>query len=442
LDDIPISTLLAALAVLLLIAAFFSIAETSMMAVNRYRLKVQAQREGRHQRGARQTLELLEQTDKLLGLVLIGNTVVNAAAATLATVIAGRLFGQGEWTLALSTVVVSFAILVFAEITPKVAGATYAQRIAPPLSFVLRPLLWLANPVIWFVNLFVRGLLRLLRLRSNPDASTTLSREELRTLVLEGSRYLPSKHHSIMENLFELEQITVDDVMTPRNQIDALDLDASPEDLRRQIATSYHTRLPVYRGEPDNVVGFIHLRQVLHLIRHEDWDTEELASIIRAPYFIPGGTPLLTQLQHFQENQQRLGLVVDEYGELLGLVTLEDLIEEIVGEYTTQSPSAGEMYRREEDGSIVVEGTSLLRVLNRKLGTHFPLSGPKTLNGLIQEHFGDIPESGVSFRIDETTLEILHTQDRVVKVVRLRGAGRPQAAGALQSEGEKASSKR
>src|SRR5438105_8297221 len=339
-----------------------------MMAVNRYRLKVQAQRTGPHQRGARQTLDLLQKTDTLLGLVLIGNTLVNAAAATLTTVIAGRLFGQSEWTLAASTVIVSFAILVFSEITPKVAGAAYAERIAPPLSYVLLPLLWLATPIIWFVNLFVRTLLWIFRLKSNPEVGA-LTREELRTLVLEGSRYLPSKHHSILLNLFELEKITVDDVMTPRNHIDAVDLDADPETLRRQIVTSYHTRIPVYRGEADNIIGIIHVRQVLHLIRREDWDTEELDSIVRPPYFIPGGTPLLTQLQHFQENQQRLGLVVDEYGELLGLVTVEDIIEEIIGEYTTQAPAASDAYRREEDGSVVVEGTSLLRSLNRKLGT-------------------------------------------------------------------------
>jgi Mg2+/Co2+ transporter CorB len=440
LDDIPISTLLIALAVLLLVASFFSIAETSMMAVNRYRLKVQSQRPGPHQKGARQTMELLGKTDQLLGLVLIGNTLVNAAAATLTTVIAGRLFGQSEWTLAASTVIVSFAILVFSEITPKVAGAAYAERIAPPLSYLLRPLLLLATPVIWFVNLFVRALLWLFHLDSKRQAGA-ITREELRTMVLEGSRYLPSKHHSILLNLFELEKITVDDVMTPRNHIDAVNLEADPEVLRRQIVTSHHTRIPVYRGEPDNIVGLIHVRQVLHLMGREDWDTDELATIARPPYFIPSGTPLIAQLQHFQENQQRLGLVVDEYGELLGLVTVEDVIEEMIGEYTTQAPSASDMYRREADGSVVVEGTSLLRNLNRKLGTSFPLDGPKTLNGLILEHFGDIPEAGVSFKIGQHAVEILHTQDRVVKVVRLHKTAPGEGAGALQSGDEQASSK-
>jgi Mg2+/Co2+ transporter CorB len=440
LDDISLGTLLIALAALLIIAGFFSIAETSMMAVNRYRLKALAKRAGHAQRGARQTLELLAKTDKLLGLVLLGNTVINAAAATLTTIVTVRLFGQHEWTLAASTIVISFVILVFSEITPKVAGAAYAERIAPVLSYVLRPLMWLSNPVIWFVNLFVRAILRLFRLRSTAERGV-MSQEELRSLVLEGSHYLPPKHHSILLNLFELEKITVDDVMAPRNQIDALDLDTDPESLRRQIVTSNHTRIPVYRGGADNVVGIMHVRQVLQLVKEDEWNVAELEAILRPAYFIPSGTPLLAQLQHFQENQQRLGLIVDEYGELLGLVTVEDIIEEIIGEYTTQSPTSGDNYRREEDGSIVVEGASLLRNLNRKLGTQFPLDGPKTLNGLILEHLGDIPEAGLSVKIGSHTVEILHTQDRVVKVARLRPAEPVSPGIALQSPDEQASSK-
>jgi Mg2+/Co2+ transporter CorB len=417
LDEIPLSTLLIALVVLLVISAFFSISETSMMALNRYRLRHLAKT---GHRGARLASQLLSKTDRLLGVVLLGNNLVNAAAAALVTVIVFRMFGESELALTMGTLLVTFFILVFSEISPKVMGASYPERIAFPAAYVLTPLLKLVYPIVWFVNLFVRGLLWSLRLTPQSNQNHTLSMEELRTLVLEGGNFLPQKHQKILLNLFDLESITVEDAMTPRVQIEAIDITSPPDEIRRQISTSNHTRVPVYRERLDDIIGIAHVRKVFNLSEGEEFDAETLKESMREPYFIPMGTPLLTQLQNFQEQQDRMGLVVDEYGELKGLLTLEDILEEIIGEFTTQSPLAQTArFRRAEDGSILVEGGSTLRDLNRKLAYKFPLDGPKTLNGLILEHLQDIPEPGTSVKIAGYPMEILQTQDRVIKSVRL-----------------------
>jgi Mg2+/Co2+ transporter CorB len=436
-DDFSLEALATAVALLLVASGFFSIAETVMMAANRYRLRHRAQRGNR---GAKLALGLLGQIDKLLGVILLGNTLVAAAAATLTAVITKRLFGEGEIALALGTVVISFAILVFSEITPKVIGAAHADRVAPILAYALTPLL--KPPIIWavkFVNVFVQGLLKLLRIDTTADTGTKLTQEELRSLVLEGGQYFRGKHRAMLANLFDLEAITVDDVMTPRSQIHALDLSEKPGVLRHQLATSYHSRLPVYEDTLDNIVGVLPLKSVVHLQQVGEIDAERLRPLLRPPYFVPAGTPLLTQLQQFQADRQRLGMVVDEYGELQGLVTIEDIVEEIIGEFTTQAPGGSDTFRREADGSVIVDGMTLLRALNRRLGTQFPLDGPKTLNGLIVEHLGDIPDAGVNFRLAGQGVEILQTVDRAVKVVRLLPpVGR--AAAPLQTVSERASS--
>jgi Mg2+/Co2+ transporter CorB len=434
-DDIRLSTLALALVLLLVLSGFFSISETAMMAVNRYRLRHRAHRGAR---GAKLVLSLLAQTDKLLSVILLGSTVVNAAAATLSTLIAVRLFGQGELALGLSTIGISLAILIFSEILPKVIGAAHADRIAAPVSYVLAPLLKAMAPIVWLPNLVVRGLVRLLRLEPTTESGATLSQEELRTLVLE-AQYFRGKHRSMLANLLDVEAVAVDDVMTPRNQIHALDLNAKPAHLEEQLATSYHTRLPAYEDVLDNIVGVVHLKQVVGLQRAGEVDADALRSILRPAYFVPAGTPLLVQLQQFQNDRERMGLVVDEYGELQGLVTIEDIMEEIIGDFTTQAPAAGESWAREPDGSFVVDGMAALRTLNRKLGTQFPLEGPKTLNGLIVEQLGDIPEAGTRATVAGQPLEILQTQDRAVKVVRLLPpVGRAAAPAPLQSQGGQA----
>ncbi|MHB1246953.1 MAG: HlyC/CorC family transporter [Sulfuriferula sp.] len=416
-NDIPISALLAVLVVLLLISAFFSSSETSMMAINRYRLRHLAKH---GHRGARRTARLLANTDKLLGVILLGNNLINAAVATLATVIAIRVFGQGELALGLATLGVTFVILVFSEVTPKVIGATYPEKIAFAASFVLAPLLKLAYPVVWFINLFVQGLLRLLRLRPHEDGqSSELGIEELRTLVLESGKLLPAAHQGILLNLLDLEKITVDDVMTPRSQMEAVDMEAEADILLRQLSTSHHTRLPLFRGHLDDIVGMLHVRDVAYHLRSSEFDVEALLQSRQEAYFIPSGTPLFTQLRHFQENQRRIGLVVDEYGELMGLVTLEDILEELVGEFTTQAPAQLSGFITQPDGSWLVEGASLVRSINRKLGLHLPLEGPKTLNGLVLEHLEDIPEPGTTLKISNYAVEIVQVQERAVKVARI-----------------------
>ncbi|MFN7085922.1 MAG: HlyC/CorC family transporter [Burkholderiales bacterium] len=415
-DAISVSALFAALFVLLIVSAFFSISETSMMALNRYRLKYLTQS---GHRGAMLASQLLAKTDKFLGVVLLCNNVVNIAAALLVGEISRRYLGDSEFALLAATGATTFAILVFSEITPKFVGATYPERIALPASYVLVPLLKITQPIVWFVNLFVQAFLRLLGLRLSPDSGEhKLSIEELRTLVLE-TGYLPQKHKSILLNLFDLEAITVDDVMVPRSQIEAIDLDSPLEEITQQITTAYHRRLLVYKGQLDEVVGTLRVRNALHLMQQGEFTKDNLREIIREPHFVPSGTPLFSQLQNFQEQRARMSLVVDEYGELMGLVMIEDILEEIIGEFTTQSPLQSRGFFRQEDGSYLVEGSTLLRELNRKLGFNFPLDGPKTLNGLITEYLQDIPEPNTSVKIAGHPLEIVQTHNRVVKVVRV-----------------------
>ena len=435
-DDIPLGTLAIAVVLLLLASGFFSIAETAMMAANRHRLKHRAHRGSQ---GARKAQKLLGEIDKLLGVILLGNTLVAAAAATLTAVITKRLYGEGEIALGLGTLAITFAILVFSEIAPKVVGAAHADRIAPVVSFALAPLLRVATPIVWFVNLFVQGLLKVLRIPTASAMGSKLTQEELRSLVLEG-QYFRGKHRAMLANLLDVEAVTVDDVMTPRKQIHAVDLNAKPGHLAEQLATSYHTRLPAYEDELDNIVGILHLKQVVGLQLAGTIDPDALRAILRPAYFVPAATPLLAQLQQFQTDRERLGLVVDEYGELLGLLTIEDIVEEIIGDFTTQAPAAGESWAREPDGSVVVDGMAALRTLNRKLGTHFPLDGPKTLNGLIVEQLGEIPDAGTKVVVAGQSLEILQTQDRAVKIVRLLPPVGRAPLPPLQSQSGQASS--
>src|SRR3954466_1436823 len=416
-DAIPLGWLLGALAALLASSGFFSMSETCMMALNRYRLK-HLVREGH--RGAKLASALLERTDELLSFILAGNTVINAATTILVAEISRRLLGDGEYVLAIATAAASFVILIFAEILPKILGATHSETIAMGASFVLTPLIRVTQPVMWFVNVFVRGLLKVLRIRQVGESNADpLSLEELRTLVLEGGKFIPKKPRSIFLNLFELEDMTVDDTMTPRGQIEHIDLEDEIEDIRNALATAHHTRLVVCEGGLDNVMGIVHVRKVLNAMRGEQIDMATLRSVVREPYFVPEGTHLLDQLSLFQDNQRHMGLVVDEYGEILGLVTLKDILEEIVGEFTSQAIGSAALFHKESDGSVIADGTCSLRVLNRKAGFAFPLEGPKTINGLLLEQLEDIPEAGTNLVVNDHPVEILQVQDRMVKVVRI-----------------------
>jgi Mg2+/Co2+ transporter CorB len=387
------------------------------MTLNRYRLRHLAN-DGHH--GARLAQALLKKTDHLLGAILLGNTFAAVAIATISDDISLQLLGEGNTGLIIGTITVTFVILIFGEITPKVVAAAHAEKIAFAYSYVLYPLTKILYPAIWFTNLFVMGLLKIFRIKVNfSEVTQAISTEELRSIVTESGHYIPKKNRAILLNLFDLENAIVDDVMTAHTHIEDVDLDTPFEELTLQISSSNHTRLLVKQGPTEEIVGVIHIRKVINLLRNGELTIEGLKDIIDEPYFIPSGTPLYTQIQQFQEKHERLALVVDEYGELKGLVTLEDILEEIIGDFTTQSPLRANTYHQEEDGSWLVDGSSNLRDLNKKLNLELPLDGPRTLNGLILEHFEDIPEAGTSIKIANCALEIVQTQDKIVKSVRL-----------------------
>jgi Mg2+/Co2+ transporter CorB len=328
--------------------------------------------------------------------------------------------------LGVGTLVISFFILVFAEITPKVVGATYPDRLATGSAHLLTPILKASNPVVSLVNLLVAGLLHVLRLRRHGVShSQALSPEELRSLVLESGHAVPRQHRDILVNLFDLEKVTVEDIMVPRGEIELIDIQAPIEKVRTQLATSYHTRLPAVDGDPDKVLGIVHQRRLLAGILQAPLDLTMLKTQLAKPYFIPAATPVYAQLQFFRDNKQRLGLVVDEYGEIQGLVTLEDIIEEIVGKFTTSMPGASADSSWDAEGTALVDGGHTLRELNRLLDLDLPLEGPKTLSGLIVEYLQDIPEADVCLRIAGVAMEIVQTQDRRIKMVKLY---RPQKA--------------
>ena len=392
------------------------------MSLNRYRMRHLAKQ---GHRGARLASVLLAKTDKLLGVILLGNTLCIVASSALEVRISEQLFSKGEYATMIGSLILTFAILVFSEISPKVIAAAQPEKFAFKCSYLLYPLLWLFNPVVSFVNLFVKGFVRLLGMKVNfqDGHHAAVTTEELKSIVTDAGHFIPKKHRAILLNLFDLEKITVDDVMTAHTLAEVIDFDADIEDILQRISNSHHTRLPVREGDNEEIIGIIHIRKVINQLRAHlqdgDLTKEALREVIEDPYFVPAGTPLYTQIQQFQENQERIALVVDEYGEFKGLITLEDILEEVIGDFTTQSPSRMGSYRQEADGSWLVDGSSSLRDLNKKLNLSLPLEGPRTLNGLIIEHFEDIPEPGTSFRVNEHTLEIIQTQDRIVKSVKI-----------------------
>jgi len=414
--QIPLGWMFGALGVLLVLSAFFSIAETAMMAFNRYRLKHLV---AQGHVGALMVADLLKRTDRLLGGILIANTVVVAVSSTLSSLVAVRLLGDDKLAYAVGTLLISFLIIVFSEITPKVIGATYPERAALLLVYVLKPLMWLLNPLTWFVNLFARPLLLMLGIR--PGRATDepkLSPEEIRTLVLESSSFMPKKHLSILLNLFDVGAISVQDIMVPRARIESVCLEDGMATVSRQLATTYHMRLPVFRNHEGDIAGILHVRKILGALHAGPLDEQAVLAVLDEPYFVPASTSALAQMQYFQENRERMALVVDEYGELMGLVTMEDIIEEIIGKFTTTLPSAVAL-AWDETGAATAEGAMPVREVNRALGLSLPTDGPKTLNGLIVEHLQDIPEADVSIKIGNVPMEIVHAQGRTIKTVRI-----------------------
>jgi Mg2+/Co2+ transporter CorB len=412
--------LLLALALLILCSAFFAMAETALMAANKYRLRHMAKR---GHRGAVTTLWLLDRTDKLLSLVLIANTLINAMATALVTAIAILFFGHEESVITIATAVVAFLLIVFAEISPKIIGATYPERISLASSLLLKPLMSVGKPVIWFVNLFVNGLLKILRIHGvNANHQHRLSLEELRSVVLEGGQFIPQKHKSILLNLFDLEKISVEDIMTPRSQVEALNLALPIEQIKLELTTCYHNKLPVFEGEINKIVGILHVRKAIALLNESDeLSVDHLRALLSEPYFIPEDTGVFEQLQYFQEKKEKLGIIVDEYGEVQGLVTLEDIIEEMIGDFTTSTPDAAraETLAWSAKGECLLEGSTPLRDINKKLDLDLPLDGPKTVNGLLLELLQEIPESPIALKIGQCVIEVVQVQNQAIKVVKL-----------------------
>jgi Mg2+/Co2+ transporter CorB len=409
-DHLPLWAQISAIFLLLFLSAFFSISETSMMALNRHRLKHLANQGSLR---ARVTQSLLAKTDQLLSVILIGNNLIN-------TIIALHTFGHNNLVLSVTTGMVAFLIIVFAEIAPKIVGATYPEKVALPASLILSPLMRVARPLVWFVNLFANGVLSVLQINTKGGRDQRLSTEELRTIVLESGNFMPTKHRSILLNLFDLENITVDDVMIPRRRIEALDFDAPFDTIVHQLETCYHNKLVVYQGDIDRVLGVLHVRKTLSALHNQEFERETLRELLAEPYFVPAGTPVFQQLQFFQESRHRIAVVVNEYGELQGLVTPEDIIEELIGEFTTTIPrGAGSVGGWNEEGECIVAGSMPLRELNRWLKLTLPTDGPKTLNGLILETLEEIPDGDVSMRIAGVHFEVMRSDDQAIRTVKI-----------------------
>ncbi|AMX02231.1 HlyC/CorC family transporter [Microbulbifer thermotolerans] len=418
-NEIPLGLLFGLLALLIVISAFFSSSETSMMALNRYRLRHQAKS---GHRGAKRAMELLSRPDKLIGVILIGNNLVNILASVIAGVVFTQLYGDAGVIYA--TAALTIVILIFAEVTPKTVAALRPEKIAFPASLVLRPLLWLLAPLVWLVSSISNGLARLVGVEASAgNEAEHLAPEELRTVVFESGALLPKKHKGMLLNVLDLDQATVEDIMIPRNEVTGVDLESTGDEILQQLAESSYTRLPVYRGDINRVVGILHLRRAAQILRDgpEAFSAERLQSYTDEPYFVPEATPLPTLLMNFQKKKRRMGLVVDEYGEVMGIVTLEDLLEEIVGDFTTSPvPSEDEEIVADGDDWYLIEGGTSIRDINRTLQWDLPTDGPKTLNGLAMEYLESIPDGNISFYLQDYLVEIVEVSDKMITRARAK----------------------
>ncbi len=418
-SDINVTWLVVGLASLIAASAYFSSSETAMMALNRYRLKHLAEQ---GHAGARRAQRLLERPDRLISLILLGNNFVNILAAQLCTLLTLQLVG--EQGLIASTIALTAVVLICAEVVPKTVAAIHPEEVAFPSSWLLRTLMWLFFPMVWLLNRISNSALAVFGVDAAQRAADPLSREELRTVVKEAGALIPYKHREMLFGILDLENATVEDIMVPRSDISGINLEDDWPDIVEQIETSRHTRLPCYSGSLDNIEGVLHLRRVTRIMRDEDFGLDALRAILMEPYFAPLKTDLYVQLINFQKARQRLAFVVDEYGDIEGLVTLEDLLEEIIGEFTTDPQIYVRDVYPQDDGSYLVDGSANLREINRAYGFGLPSDGPKTINGLILETLEDIPIAGTAFRLDGITIEIVQTAEKSVKTARLTVLGR------------------
>ena len=426
-DHIPISVLIGALIFLIILSAFFSGSETGLVSLNRYRLRHLAKTK---HRGAARAAKLLERPDRLIGLILLGNNFVNILASSIATILALRLYGEAG--IAVAAGILTLVILIFSEVTPKTLAVLHPERFAFPATFILSPLLKILYPLVWMVNIAANGLLRLGGINTDKATSQALSSEELRMVVTEAGAMIPRRHQMMLTNILDLEKVTVDDIMIPRNELVGIDMHDDWEDILKQLTNSQHTRMPVFDTDINNVLGMIHVRNTLQLLTRKETSKEDLKRWIRPAYFVPEGTPLNKQLLHFQREKRRSGLVVDEYGDVQGLVTLEDILEEIVGEFTTDPAIHIKEVHRQEDGTFLVDGSASIRELNRVMQWELPTNGPKTFSGLITEHMESIPEPGTSLMLAGYPVEIVQTKGNMVKTAQINpDFRRPEGDGSV-----------
>ncbi len=413
-DTISTKSLLLTLVLMLLISAFFSAAETGMMSLNRYKLRHLAK--NKH-KSAMRVEKLLQRPDRLLGLILIGNNLVNILASSIATLLAIRAFG--DYGIAVATTLITFAILIFAEVTPKTLAALYPERVAFPSSLVLKLLMYPFYPLVWLINTISNTLLEMAGIKIARKESS-LSSDELRTVVHESAALIPRSHHEMLMGVLDLEHVTIEEIMVPRADIYAININDDWKTIQRQLTNTPHTKVLLYRDTLDDAVGFIHVRDALRLLTREQFNKESLLRTVQELYFIPSGTPLLTQLIKFRRNKERIGLVIDEYGDIRGLATLDDILEEIVGDFTTGlAPSAEEEIHAQADGSYLIDGSANLREINKEMDWNFSTEGPRTLNGLILEYLEDLPRIGQTLQIDGYQIAIHSVENNMVKQARI-----------------------
>ena len=419
-EGASIESLLGLLFFLILCSAFFSSSETGMMSLNRYRLRHMVK--NRH-RAATRASKLLQRPDRLIGVILIGNNFVNILASAIATIIAVELWGEAG--IVIATALLTLVILIFAEVTPKTVAALHPEKIAFPAAIVLQPLLWLIYPLVWTLNLITNGLLRIIGIKVTEGNHHHLSTEELRTLVNESGAVLQQRNQSMLLGVLELDDVTVNDIMIPRNEVVGIDLDDDLDLIIEQLSKTPHTRMPVFRGELNKVVGILHMRNLAQVFQQDAVSKAAILQVIHEPYFIPESTPLQTQLLNFQKESRRIAIVVDEYGDIQGIVTLEDILEEIVGELSNNNKEENQDIYPQDDGSFFIDGTANIRDVNKSLDWKLPTDGPKTINGLIMELLESIPDANICLLIGHYRVETLQVSDNLIKTVRVTELERP-----------------